>query len=224
MEGMGKDLPKKNDYQYGQDDINRVKAGIKIIDEVWNKYLEHINNLIASAKIKDKDVPKIQGKVECLNKHWQDFNKAWDFEHPDALRNHCFFDRNPHQYYVDKKESLGCFARKLTELHHAVKDAAYPHWFERLYQFIKTSLLKLYNCLFAGPRNLSGENVYIVAANCGYTTLMPSYTPTRHNYFICQEKLSDNIALLQEDLAPVEKGQKNFLKAAIYDSASLKRM
>jgi hypothetical protein len=226
MEDIKKDLSKKNDYQYGQDDISRVNEGIKIIEEVWNKYLDHINDLIESAKIKDQDAPKIQGKVECLNKHWQDFNEAWNFEHPklDAKQNHCLFDRNPNQYYVDKKKSLDCFAQKLTELHYAVKNAAYPGWFDRLYQFIKTSLLKLYNCLFAGPRNLSAENVYIVAANYGYTAMMPNYTPTRHNYFICQEKLRDNIALLQEDLEPIEKWQKNSLKAAIYDSASLKRM
>ncbi|WP_342146413.1 hypothetical protein [Rickettsiella endosymbiont of Aleochara curtula] len=223
MEDMGKGLSKKNDYQYCQKDINRVKEGIKIIDEVWNKYLEHINDLIASAKINDQDAPKIQGMIKCLIKHWQDFKEAWNFEYPKP-ENHCLFDRNPNQYYVDKQKSLDCFAQKLTELHHAVKDAAYPGWFERLYQFIKTSLLKLYNCLFAGPRNLSSENVYIVAAKYGYAPTMSSYTPTRHNYFICQEKLRDNIALLQEDLAPIEKWQKNSLKAAIYDSASLKRV
>ena len=223
MEGMGKSLSKKNHYQYCQDDIKRVKEGIKIIEEVWNKYLEHIQDLIASAKIKAQDASKIQGMIECLIKHWQDFKEAWNFEYPKP-ENYCLFDRNPNQYYVDKKKSLDCFAQKLTELHHAVKDAAYPGWFERLYQFIKTSLLKLYNCLFAGTRNLSGENVYIVAANYRYTALMPIYTPTRHNYFICQEKLRDNIALLQEDLAPIEKRKKNSLQAAIYDSASLKRM
>lgn len=92
-------------------------------------------------------------------------------------------------------------------------------WLDRVYQFIKTCLLKFYNGLFVGPGNISGENVYTIAANSGYAAMMQSYVPTKHNYFICQEKLRHNAMVLQEDLAIVE----NWQKASRLDSPSLKR-
>lgn len=164
-----------------------------------------------------------------LNKHWQDFKSAWEFKlpNPKDIREHDPFNPDPNQQYsvnkllpaYTKKEEFVCLTKKITELHQAVQGFAYPCWFDRLYQFIKTSLLKLYNCLYAGPGNISGEKVYITAANYGQTVIMPRYVPMKHNYFICQEKLSHNTALLQDDL----KRMENWQKASRLDSASFKR-
>lgn len=217
-----KELVKKNiDYHHHcRKDVLHVKEGIKITEDIWNKYVKHIEDLIVSNKIKDQVAKEIENRIEILNSHWQGFKAAWDFKlpNPKDMQEYDPFDPNPNQQYsLDKlipkstqKQEFDCFAKKITELHQAVQAFAYHSWFDRLYQFIKTSLLKLYNCLYAGPGNISGEKVYITAANYGQTVIMPRYVPMKHNYFICQEKLSHNTALLQDDLKRMENWQKSF--------------
>lgn len=218
MKNDEKELQKKLEYQCCQKDVLHLKEGIKITDDVWGKYVKHIEELIASNKIKDQAAIEIQNRIMCLNDHWEKFKTTWDdfkLPKPGAVRDHDPFDSNPNQQYsVDKlmpkdiqKQRFDCFVGKITELHHIVQEFAYPCWLDRLYQFIMTSLLKVYNCLYAGPGNLSGENVYIGAAHSGEAVMIPRYVPMRHNYFICQEKLSHNTALLQDDLNRIENWQ-----------------
>lgn len=232
MKNEEKELSKKNlDYQNCQKDVLHLKEGIKITEDIWNKYVKHIEDLIVSNKIKDQVAKEIESRIQILNRHWQGFKAAWDFKlpNPAVMREYDPFNPNPNQQYsVNKflpksmqKQEFDCFAEKITELHQVVQAFAYPCWFDRLYQFIKTNLLKLYNCLYAGAGNISGEKVYITAANANYgqTVIMPGYVPMKHNYFICQEKLSHNTALLQDDLIRME----NWQKASQLDITSPKR-
>ncbi|WP_342219462.1 hypothetical protein [Rickettsiella endosymbiont of Miltochrista miniata] len=229
MKSEEQELQKKYlDYQHCQIDVLRVKEGIKKTEDIWNKYSAHIGNLIASAKIKDQDIDAINGRIEVLNEHWKKFKAAWEFTLPKPNdRDYDPFDPNPNQQYSvgklipksTQKQEFDCFAKRITELHDKIQELAYSCWFDRLYQFIKTNLLRLYNCLYAGPGNLSAENVYLVAAHHGQAAMMPCHRPKKHNYFICQEKLSDNTALLQEDLAVI----KNWQNASRLDCPSLKR-
>ncbi|MFZ0219254.1 MAG: hypothetical protein WAL30_03510 [Candidatus Aquirickettsiella sp.] len=225
------ELSLKYDYQHCKVYVNRLQQGIKTTENVWNKYLAHVEDLITSGKIKDQDVIAIENRIEVLNQHWKKFKKAWNFEIPkqEVRRDYDLFNPNPNQQYsVNKlipyamqKQELDCFAKKITELHHKVQKFAYPCWLDRLYQFIKTSLLKLYNSFIAGPKNLSSENVYLVATQYGpgQTVMMPSYRPKKYNYFICYEKLKHNTAILKEDHDTIENFQKN----ARLDSVSAKR-
>ncbi len=189
-------------------ELSNIEKGIKTTEDVWKKYVAHIENLMASTKLNEQDALKIQGMIRVLRNHWQDFKVVWSLDCPNSgglIRNH---EINLNQRYVDKQQSLNCFGQKLTQLHHAVQDYVYPCWFDRLYQFIKTSLLKIHNCLFAGPRHISSEKVFIPVTHFGYVAMMPSYTPKKHNYSICLEKLRHNTHLLKEDLASMENGKQ----------------
>ncbi len=212
-----KELKKKyRDYQYCQKDLAQVKEGIKITDDVWNKYIAHIEKLIASTKIKDKTIAVIKSRIEVLNEHWGAFKKAWECE-PRKLPKSNAHDYDPcdlnlDQQYINKllplstqKQEFDCFVERITKLHHKVQKFAYSCWLDRLVQFIKTSLLKLYNYFFAGPKNLSGDHYYIDVSK--YEPQASHYLPRKHNYFICQEKLSHNTALLQVDLTFIEHWQ-----------------
>lgn len=204
-------------YQLCQKELLHLKEGIKITEDVWNKYKAHILDLIASNKIKNRAAIEIQNRIMCLNNHWKALKEAWSFKlpQPEVIRDYDPFDPNPYQQYSVHKllpkstqqQKLDCFAKKITELHYAVQAFAYPCWLDRLYQFIMTSLLKVYNCLYAGSGNISAENVYITAAYAGEAARMPHYVPMKHNYFICQEKLSHNTAVLQDDLRRMKKWQ-----------------
>lgn len=206
---------KYSDYQKCKKEILYLKEGISITEDVWNKYVKHIEDLIAAGKINDQAAITIQDKIEFLKERWQAFKSAWKFELPKSNGNdHDPFDPNPYQQYsVDKllpnsmqKQALNCFSKNLTALHGLVKDMAYPGWFDRLYQFIKTMLLKLHNCLCAGPRILSGVDHYYIDAK--YEPESLHYVPTKHNYFICQEKLMHNTAVLDTDLSQIESYQR----------------
>lgn len=92
-----------------------------------------------------------------------------------------------------KKEKLNDFVKTLAELHLSVKEMAYSAWFDRLYQFIETSLLKLYNHLI---------DCYIMFLS------KPPDKIYRYNYFIYSEILVHNTTLLQKGLASIENSQE----------------
>lgn len=212
---------KCSEYQQCKKTILYLKEGINTTDDVWNKYVKCIEDLITSKKIKNQAAIIIENRIALLKKHWQEFKSAWEFKLPKSNPNvYDPFDPNPYQLYsVHKllpksmqKQKLDCFAKKLTELHLSVKEMAYPAWFDRLYQFIKTMLLKLYNCLCAGSGNLSGIDHYYIDVS-QYEPASSFYVPTKYNYFICQEKLVHNAVVLKKDLAKIQ----DYQKAAQYD-------
>lgn len=179
------------DYRHCQKDSAEVKEGIKIIDDVWAKYVAHINDLITSGKIKKQDASSIEKRIEVLNQHWKEFKEAWKVE---LLKS-------------TQKQKFDCFVEKITELHRTVQKFAYPCWLDRLYQFIKTVLIKLYNNLYAGPRNLSGDHYYIDVSQ--YEPEASHCVPRKHNYFICQEKLNYNALCFKEALEHWQNPQRH---------------
>lgn len=202
-------MAKKNDYTQCQlDDILHLKKGIEITGDVWNKYVECLEELIASNKITDKAALKIQEELDSLRKGWEEFQKSWN---PELLQSKTYDQKDDDQQYLSlnkqiskftQKKELEVFLKNLTELHRLVQDTVYPGWLDKLHQFIQTNLLKLYNSLFAGySGNISCENVYLVNTN---------YRPNKYNYFICHEKLSDNTALLNKNLNKIENFEKGF--------------
>lgn len=206
-----KQLPKENQniYQQGEIDILRLKEGIKITGDIWDKYVKYVEKIIDSNKITDKAALKIQEELDSLKKWWNEFEATWN---PELLQSKTYDQKDYGQQYfslnkqipksIQKKELEG-FMKNLTELHCLVQATVYSGWFDSLYQLIQTNLLKLYNCLFAGySGNISCENVYLVNTN---------YTPNQYNYFICHERLSNNTALLQQNLKPIENLQKAYL-------------
>lgn len=221
-------------YQECEKDIRRLKEGIRLTNNVWNKYKTCIEQLIAgNEKAKEEAINKIRKRIKVLDDHWQDFTQAWNkFQFPKQSKSYQrdLFDPNADQvsnlpklitkcFTVKEKKQFECFINKITDLHQDVQDFAYPHWFDRLYQFIKTTLLKLYNCLYSGPANLSGEKFYITAANYGDAEIKSHYVPAKHNYFICQEKLMNNTDVLQKDLSIIE----NWQESARLDQSIVKR-
>jgi|GEM_PF-6534696 len=198
-----KQLSKNNVYQQNEKDILHLKEGIEITGNVWNKYVEHLEKLIASNKITDKAALKIQEELDPLKKWWDEFKAAWKLPQPKTYdqKGHDQQDNSLNNQILQTKK-LEDFTRNLAELHRLVQDTVYPGWLDRLHQFIQTNLLKLYNCLFAGySGNISCENVYLVNDH---------YRPNKYNYFICQEKLSNNTALLNKDLNMLENFEKDY--------------
>lgn len=100
MKDDQKKLKKKYDeYLKRKDEIKDLKAGIKLTGDVWNKYVEYIESLIARDKINDQTRKMLRNKISILNEHWQDFKEAWEFK---ASKSHDYGLFPDQRYNLDK--------------------------------------------------------------------------------------------------------------------------
>lgn len=215
---MNSDKTELGDWQLRKD-IGHLKEDIILTGEIWKIYKTHVIKLLENNKIKEPMAMSVQDRVVFLSGHWGQFSKYWE-----GLK----LPQFTLQSIQKQEEEFDCFSKKLTELHDLIQVSAYPYWFDRCYQFIKTILIKLYNCLFAGRHHSSAYTNGPAYASCIYhgrqgvlfyrQPTVASYMLKKHNYFIYQEKLEHHTGLLKKDLATLE----NWGKAFQLDNATLK--